>query len=89
MDDYKRCRLTTSDNPYNPFTQFDLWWDYDVKQCRYMTCERIDSIALTSDELSDQENEPELQRAYDVIIKHGAINPFTGKRVEYLRIYEE
>ena len=26
----KRKMLTTTDNPYNPFTQFDQWYDYDL-----------------------------------------------------------
>ena len=29
--------LTTTDNPYNPFTQFDQWYTYDYDK-GYMTC---------------------------------------------------
>lgn len=83
----KACCLTTTDNPYNPFTQWRLWLDYDTVRCGYFTCERIASIAAVSDYLTDEENEPELQRAYDIIIKNGAINRY-GKKVDYVRVYE-
>ncbi len=82
----KRCRLTTTDNPFDPFKQWRLWYDFDLAN-GYATCERIAAIANNSDQLTDDENEAELQRAYDIIIKDGAINAF-GKQVEYIRCYE-
>lgn len=80
-------RLTTSDNPYDPFKQWNLWYNYDVLQ-GYATCERIAAIAETSDDLSDEENLPEWNRALDVIISHGAYSK-QGKKVEYLKVYEK
>lgn len=43
--------LTTIDNPYDPFTQFDEWYAYDERK-GYCTCGYIDRIAKTSSELS-------------------------------------
>lgn len=36
-------KLTTVDNPYDPFTQFDEWLSYDI-QCGYYTCAYLDRI---------------------------------------------
>ena len=50
----KEVWVTTVDNPFDPFTQWDKWYRYDEK-CRYYTCERIANIAKTSVNLSDAE----------------------------------
>jgi len=62
-------RLTTEDNPYNPFTQFDDWLMFDTEK-GYYSCDYLGRIAQTSDELSDQENDLEIERAIDEIIKY-------------------
>ena len=54
--------LTTTDNPYNPFTQFDLWFQFDISK-GYDTCAFIDRVANTSDELTDKENDKEIENA--------------------------
>lgn len=61
--------LTTIDNPYDPFEQFTLWYSFDVLK-GYNTCEYLARIARTSDQLSDAENESEINRAIDEIIAH-------------------
>lgn len=62
------CALTTFDNPYDPFTQFDSWYMFDTDK-GYNSCEYLDRIAKTSDSLTDEENENEIERAIDEIIK--------------------
>ena len=47
--------LTTKDNPFDPFTDFDSWFMYDSEK-GYNTCGLIDRIARTSNALSDAEN---------------------------------
>ena len=42
--------LTTIDNPFNPFDQFDEWFAYDVSK-GYHTCSYLARIAKTSDEI--------------------------------------
>lgn len=64
-----KCALTTIDNPYNPFEQFDLWYMYDIDK-GYSTCSYLDRIARTSNQLSDEENEKEIERAIDEIIRY-------------------
>ncbi len=59
--------LTTADNPYNPFTQFDEWMAFD-HQKGYYTCEYLDRIAKTSDDLSDEQNDRLLEDAINEIL---------------------
>lgn len=55
--DHKAVWLTTVDNPFDPFTQWDRWLNFD-EQMGYKTCERIAAFAHCSDEnLSPHENE--------------------------------
>ena len=63
----KETRLTTIDNPYSPFTQFDEWFLFDVEK-GYNTCDYLGRIARTSDMLTDQENDEEIERAIDEIV---------------------
>ena len=65
----RRCMLTTFDNPYDPFEQFTSWFLFDVEK-GYNTCSYLGRIARTSDQLSEEENELEIERAIDEIIKY-------------------
>lgn len=62
-----RCALTTIDNPYNPFTQFIDWFMFDVTK-GYNSCGYLARLAKTSDQLSDRENDEEIERAIDDIV---------------------
>ena len=64
--------LTTTDNPYNPFTQFDLWFQFDISK-GYNTCAFIDRVANTSDELTDKENDNEIENAMKEIAKENVL----------------
>ena len=55
-----KCALTTFDNPFDPFDQFDQWFNFDVAK-GYNSCSYLDRIARTSSQLSDQENEREIE----------------------------
>ena len=63
-----RSMLTTVDNPYEPFTQFDEWYAFDEEQ-GYHTCGYLARIAKSSDELSEADEELAIETAIDEIIK--------------------
>ncbi len=63
-----RCRLTTFDNPYDPFQQFDQWFLFDEEK-GYHTCAYLGRIARISEQMTDDENAAEIERAIDEIIK--------------------
>ena len=77
------CRLTTIDNPYNPFTQFDSWFLFDVEK-GYDSCSRLARLARTSDQFTEKENNEEVERAIDEIIKYDFMNIYKKvKRNDY------
>ncbi|MBO7450453.1 MAG: hypothetical protein J6U54_08785 [Clostridiales bacterium] len=83
LEDYgKPCILSTKDNPFNPFTDYDDWRNYDVSPrwipevgmkvatyCREYQARE----AITSDDLSDEENNRIISDAIDDIIR---LDPF-------------
>ena len=76
-----RTALTTIDNPYDPFKQFDSWFLFDVEK-GYNSCAYLDRIAQTSDQFSDEENEREIERAIDEIIKYDFANIYKKVKEE-------
>ena len=59
--------LTTIDNPFDPFTQWDEWKRFD-EDMKYYTCEYLARIAKTSDDLSDADNESVIEDAINEIV---------------------
>lgn len=70
------CRLTTVDNPFNPFEQFTSWYMFDVEK-GYNTCSYLARIAKLSDDMSQDEVDIETERAIDEIIKYDFMNIYT------------
>lgn len=64
-----RCALTTIDNPYDPFEQFTQWFLFDEEK-GYHSTSYLGRVARTSDQLSEEENDKEIERAIDEIIKY-------------------
>lgn len=60
--------LTTYDNPYNPFTEFDRWFKEDMI-LGHDCCGTLARFAASSDILSDSVNEKDTQLAMDQIIE--------------------
>ena len=60
-------RLTTIDNPYDPFDEWDNWYSYDVQQ-NYFTTELLDRVSFNSEELSDEDQLLATEQAIDDII---------------------
>ena len=69
----KICMLTTIDNPFDPFTNYDSWLNFDLEK-GYNSCAYLARIARTSDQFTDEENVEEIERAINEIIKYDALN---------------
>ena len=65
----KECMLTTIDNPYDPFEQFTSWYLFDIGK-GYNTSSYLARIAKLSNSLSQKEEDLEIERAIDEIIKY-------------------
>ena len=65
----RRVAITTTDNPYCPFTEFDQWYRFDV-EAHHHTCQLLARIAKTSDQLTDEGNDAEIERAIDEILAY-------------------
>lgn len=63
-----RYMLTTFDNPYNPFTQWDEWFKWDLA-AGYQTASLLARIAVVSPELSDTDQELAIQDAIEEIVR--------------------
>lgn len=75
----RKVALTTFDNPYDPTNpdEFTLWLLFDNEK-GYHSSAYLARIARTSDSLSDEENDAEIERAIDEILKY-----------DYLHIYKK
>lgn len=67
IEDNINSMLTTVDNPYNPFTQFDEWFAFDTSK-GYNTCSYLARITKTSDELSETDEALASEKAMDEIV---------------------
>ena len=64
----KECRLTTVDNPFDPFDQFTSWYLFDMEK-GYDCCGRVDRLANYSDDMTEYEIDSEYERAIDRLIE--------------------
>lgn len=60
--------LTTVDNPYNPFTQFDEWMSFDERS-GYFTTQYLARITFSSTELSDVDQSIAIEEAIDEAVE--------------------
>lgn len=60
--------LTTIDNPYDPFDQYDEWYSFDSRQ-GYHTPSFLARITFLSDETSESDQSLSIELAIDEIVK--------------------
>jgi len=64
--------ITTIDNPYDPFDQFDDWFAFDERK-GYHSCAFLGRMAKTSTSLSDSDQAVAIESAIDSIVE---LDPF-------------
>ena len=80
--------LTTVDNPYDPFTDFDHWILFDNDH-GYNCCGKVARVARTCDAFTERENDLEVERAIDEIVRLDFLNLYkkVGREIDYEKIY--
>lgn len=73
--------LTTTDNPFSPFTQFREWYAFDTQK-GYNTCAYLGRLARISNGVSDDDNAKTIEDAIDEIVE---LN-LTGR---YKKVYRD
>lgn len=71
----RECMLTTFDNPFDYFEQFDLWLQFD-KDKGYDCCERLARIVKLSEDMTQKEEFEAIEAAIDEIIANDFLNIF-------------
>lgn len=66
--DVEDVMLTTIDNPWSPFTHWDEWREYD-EASGYYTLPLLGRVVVTSDEMSEADQEVAIQDAMNEIIR--------------------
>lgn len=62
-----KVALTTTDNPYSPFTDFTSWFLFDIQK-GYNSCGYLARISQNTDDMTEEETDKEVERAIDEII---------------------
>lgn len=60
--------LTTVDNPFSPFTQFNEWFAFDTVK-GYNTSGLLARLVITSDEISEADQNVAIETAMEEIVK--------------------
>lgn len=63
-----RLALTTEDNPYDPFDEFEEWFNFDVTQ-GYRTCAYLARVTTTSTDLTEADQVEATNEAIREIIE--------------------
>lgn len=64
--------LTTVDNPYDPFTQWDEWFAWD-QAAGYHTPGLLARVARTSTDLSDADQQLAIQQAINEVVTENVL----------------
>lgn len=80
----KIAMLSTTDNPYNPFDEYDDWFDFDFSK-GYNTPGYLARIAVVSNDLSESDQHRAIELAIDEIVKEN----INGMYVKVERNFED
>lgn len=68
----RECMLTTLDNPYDPFTEYDMWLTFDEQQ-GYYTNQYLARVSYTAEDLTDEEEAQAIEDAIDEIMEFNVL----------------
>ena len=71
----ERVHITTIYNPFNPFEDFASWYDFDMEK-GYCSCQRVARLANITDDMTDIEEEEEIERATKRLVEIDPLDIF-------------
>ena len=81
MLDYRTFSITTIDNPFNPFDDFENWFLFDCEK-NYYTLNKLARISKVDDSMTEKEESEEIERAIERLIE---IDPLDI----YIKVYKK
>lgn len=75
MSDDVEHMLTTIDNPFDPFDQFDAWFEYD-RSLGYDSCSLLARVAQSSSALSDKDENFLIEQAMQEIVDNDPLGVY-------------
>lgn len=72
----REVAISTFDNPYDPFDNFEEWYLYDCRK-GYGSCQILASLVEDFEAMTDKERNEEAERAIDSLIKADPLNIYT------------
>lgn len=64
--------LTTTDNPYDPYTQYEEWEAFDT-HAGYNTPSLLARVVVTSEALSDEDQEEDIRIGEEAIVDNDVL----------------
>lgn len=81
MLDYRTFSITTIDNPFNPFDDFENWFLFDCEK-NYYTLNKLARLSKVDDSMTEKEESKEIERAIERLIE---IDPLDI----YIKVYKK
>ena len=82
-----KTMLTTMDNPFDPFDDYDNWRRYDEEHYYPNTSSYLARITKITDDMSLKEEDEEIERACDEIIELNPLGIYKKVKKEVPKIF--
>ena len=64
----RQANITTIDNPFNPFDDFNSWFMFDIEK-GYYTSSKVARLVKLTEDMTEKEESEEIERAIDRLIE--------------------
>lgn len=81
-----KVMLSTVDNPFDPFDDFTSWRRYDEEK-GYYSCNYLARIANVADDMTQKEEDEEIERAIDEIVLRNPLGIYKKVKKDIPFIY--
>ena len=80
--------LTTTDNPYDPYTDYDMWYAYDT-QAGYHTMAYLARVVATSHDMSEADQDLAIELGIDEIVRENVLGIYKKVEINFQPDYPE